>query len=139
MFRLERVVKLLQDMPAREAQRWQQFLSWILALVYHARSAEEKPELHELVDRSVQAHPHRKEYTKMGRTIAEMYIDQGKQQGELTALRATLLRQLRKRFKKVPRKAETRIAATTSMEELGTWLDNFANAERFAEVGIPLD
>jgi hypothetical protein len=95
------------------------------------------------VDRTVQTDPHRKEYTKMGRTIAEMYIDQGKQQGkqqgELAALQATLMRQLRRRFKKVPRKVETRIAATTSIEELGTWLDNFANAETFADVGIPLE
>ena len=75
----------------------------------------------------------------MGRTIAEMYIDQGKQLGELEKSRAILLRQLRKRFKKVPRKVEARIAATTNMQELESWLDNFANARTMADVGIPLE
>jgi serine/threonine protein kinase len=41
--------------------------------------------------------------------------DRVKQQGELTATRAKLLRLLRKRFKKVPRKVEARIAATTNL------------------------
>jgi hypothetical protein len=91
------------------------------------------------VDQSVQTDPHRKEYAKMGQTIAEMYIDQGKQQGELAMARATLLRLLRKRFKKLPRKVESRIAATTNLHDLEAWLDNFANATALVDVGIPLD
>jgi len=75
----------------------------------------------------------------MGQTIAEMYIDRGKQQGELAMARATLLRQLRKRFKKLPRKVQSRIAATTNLHYLETWLDNFANATTLVDVGIPLD
>jgi hypothetical protein len=53
--------------------------------------------------------------------------------------RATLLRQLRKRFKKLPRKVQSRIAATTNPHDLETWLDNSANATTLADVGIPLD
>jgi hypothetical protein len=68
-----------------------------------------------------------------------MYIDRGKQQGELAMARATLLRQLRKRFKKLPRKVQSRIAATTNLHDLETWLDNFANATTLVDVGIPLD
>ena len=75
----------------------------------------------------------------MGRTIAEMYMDQGEQRGELKYARSTLLRVLRKRFKKVPRKVEARIAAATEIRDLETWMDNFVNAKPLAEVGIPLD
>jgi hypothetical protein len=107
----------------------------IVALVYHARSAAEQPELHEVVDRSVQTDPHRKEYREMGQTIAEMYI----QQGELAMARSTLLRLLRKRFKKLPRKVRSCIAAPTNLRELETWLDNFASARTLADVGMPLD
>ena len=75
----------------------------------------------------------------MGRTIAEMYLDQGPIEGALQRARTTPLRQLRRRFKRVSRKVEARIAATTNMQELETWLDNFANAETLAQVGIPAD
>jgi hypothetical protein len=95
--------------------------------------------LHDVVDRSVQTDPHRKEYTRMGQTIAEMYIEQGRVEGEIKGKRATLLRQLRKRFKRLPRKVESRIAATTNLHDLETWLDNFANATALVEVGISLD
>jgi hypothetical protein len=125
-------------MPASERTRWIEFLSYILALVYHARSAEEQPELREVVDRSVQTDPHRKEFSRMGQTIAEMYIDQGKQQGEL-AMARTPTAPARKRFKRLPRRIESRVRATTNLRELETWLANFANATTLTDVGIPLE
>jgi hypothetical protein len=75
----------------------------------------------------------------MGRTIAEMYMDQGEQKGELKSSRTILLRLLRKRFKRVPRKIEARIVATTNMQDLKMWLDNILDAATLADVGIPLD
>jgi hypothetical protein len=60
------------SLSAEDRTRWVEFLSYIVALVYHARSADEQLELRDVVDRSVQTDPHRKEYTKMGQTIAEM-------------------------------------------------------------------
>ncbi len=140
---LAEVLGHLEKMPESDRTRWVEFLSYIMALVYHARTYDEQQEMNEVVDRTVQMDPHRKEYTKMGQTIAEMYIEkgrlEGKIEGEIEGKRATLLRQLRKRFKKVPRKIETRINATIDMQELETWLDNFAEAETLAEVGILLD
>ena len=38
------------------------------------RSLGFEPELRDVVDRSIQTDPHRQEYTKMGRTIAEMDV-----------------------------------------------------------------
>jgi hypothetical protein len=106
-------------------------------------TADEQRGMHEVVDRLVQKDPHRREYTKMGQTIAEMFIEKGRLEGEIKGeikgMRAALLRQLRKRFKKVPRKVETRINATSNMQELETWLDNVLDAEKLADVGIPLD
>ncbi len=77
----------------------------------------------------------------MERTIAQMYMDQGEQRGKqkwmLVTSRTILLRQLRKRFKRIPRKMESRIAATTNQQELDTWLDNVIDAATMADVGIP--
>jgi hypothetical protein len=128
-------------MPPGERTRWVEFLSYIVALVYPARSNEEQAELREVVDHSVQTDPHRQELTNMGQTIAEMYEEQGrlkgKLEGKLEQARTSLLRQLRKRFKRVPRKVEARIAATMNLQELQLWLDNFATAATLADVGIP--
>jgi hypothetical protein len=107
--------------------------------VYHARGADEQPELRDVVDRSVQTDPHRKEFTIMGQTIAEMYMEKGRIDGKIEIAQTILLRQLRKRFKKVPRKVEARVAATVNMRDLETWLDNILDAETLAKVGIPLD
>jgi ribosomal protein S4 len=82
----------------------------------------------------------------MVQTISEMLKDEGRLEGEirgrqqeaLAARRAILLRQLRKKFKKVPRKVATRIAATTNLQELESWLDNVVAAATLADVGIPL-
>jgi hypothetical protein len=138
------VVTALENMPPGERTRWVEFLSYIVAQVYHARSTGEQAELRDVVDRSIQTDPHRREFTKMGQTIAEMYLEQGRREGklagelegELKRARTTLLRQLRKRFKKVPRKVEARIAETTDLQALEAWLDNFANAASLADVGI---
>ncbi len=135
---LEEVVTRLEQMPAAERNRWVEFLSYIVARVYHARREDEQPQLREVVDRTIQTDPHRQEYTKMGRTIAEMYMDQGEERGELKRARSILLRQLRKRFKKVPRKVEARIGAA-DLRDLEIWLDNILDAKSLAEVGISLD
>jgi flagellar biosynthesis/type III secretory pathway protein FliH len=123
------------------------------SILYRARAVEEQSELREVVDRSLQKDPHRKELTKMGRTIAEMYIDQGRalgrdegrnegraegeQNGKLESARTILLRLLRRRVKRVPPKIEARVAATTSMDDLQNWLDNVIDAKTLAAVGIP--
>lgn len=136
---LERVMANLEAMSEQERERWVEFLSYTLALVYHARNEREHSYLRDVVDRSVQTDLHRQEYTKMGRTIAEMFVDQGIEKGTLATERAILLRQLRRRFKRVPKKVGTRIAETTDLHLLESWLDNVVDADTLADVGIPLD
>jgi hypothetical protein len=75
----------------------------------------------------------------MGETIAEALVRKGREEAAVTSLQSTLLRQLRKRFKKLPRKLEARINATTDVTELQTWLDNFVAARKLADVGVPME
>ncbi len=62
---LEEVFTRLEQMPAADRNRWAEFLSYIVALVYHARGENAQPQLREVVDRSIQTDPLRQEYTKM--------------------------------------------------------------------------
>jgi len=54
-----------RDWPLRSmvlpAYRWIEFLSCIVALVYHARNESEHPELREVVDGAIQTDPLRRE------------------------------------------------------------------------------
>ena len=72
----------------------------------------------------------------MAQTIAEMYIEKGEKAGELKRARTILLRQMRKRFKKVPPKVEARITATSNMQDLEGWLDRIVDAKTLADMGI---
>ncbi len=47
---LEEVITRLESMPDAERIRWVEFLSYIEALVYHARSESEQPKLRDVVD-----------------------------------------------------------------------------------------
>jgi hypothetical protein len=79
----------------------------------------------------------------MSRTIAESFIEQGRVEGllkgRLKQSRSTLLMLLKKQFKKVPAKMKARIASTTDLHQLKTWLVSFVNAKSLEDVGIPLD
>jgi predicted transposase/invertase (TIGR01784 family) len=139
---LGQVVRQLEEMPETEVRRWREFLSWIQALVYHARTGEERARLRAVIESSARDKAHRKELATMAETIAEMLERRGREKGQeeatVASLQGTLLRQLRKRFKKLPRKLEARINATTDVTELQTWLDNFVDARTLAEVGVPM-
>jgi Putative transposase, YhgA-like len=132
---LEEVVGSLEKMTGPDSTRWRDFLYYIHVLLYHSRSGEEQKELNNVIDRSISEASHQKEKSKMGRTIAEVV----EEKGMLIALRTTLLRYLRKRFKKVPRQMEAHISATTDVRELNTWLDNVLDAKTLADVGIQMD
>jgi hypothetical protein len=71
----------------------------------------------------------------MSKTIAESFVDKGKQQ----QAQEDVLMLLQTRFKKVPSKLKTRVASTTDIRQLKAWMANIVQAKSIADVGIPLD
>jgi Domain of unknown function (DUF4351) len=57
----------------------------------------------------------------------------------LNARQQTLVRQLRKKFGKLPAAMVQHIEATTQVEQLDTWLDEVIDARKLANVGIPAE
>jgi hypothetical protein len=76
----------------------------------------------------------------MGRTIAEALRDEGRAEGRaeetVRSRQQTLLRLLRLRFRKVPKKVEGVILATTDVAQLDGWLDGVLTATSLSAVGI---
>ncbi len=72
----------------------------------------------------------------MGKTIADMFREEGQKKGELTTRRLTLLRQLRLRFGKLPAETVALIESCSDPDQLDAWLDAFVTARTLAQVGI---
>ncbi len=137
---LRRVVLQLEQMPAKERQRWLELLSYVLAMVYHERNPSEHEALQAEVEASVQTDRQRREVAAMGKTIADALMAKGRRQGRkeeaIRARQQTLLRQMELRFGTVPAEIVKAIEATRSVEILETWLERFVTAETLKELGI---
>ncbi len=77
----------------------------------------------------------------MGKTMAEVLTEEGERTGKRKAAvqtrQQTLVRQLRKRFRKVPASVVNTVESTTDVDQLDEWLDRFATADTLDELEIP--
>jgi len=137
---VEDVVRQLESMPEKERLRWLQLLSYIVALIYHERDHEEIAPLQDTIEASVKNDSYRKEVAEMGKSYAEVLVEQGREEGTRTesirARRLTLLRLLRSRFGKLPAKVGSVIEAASDVAQLDAWLDQLVVAKTLDEVGI---
>ena len=111
-------------------------LSYLYAFVYHEREECEKQPLLDRIEAAAWSVDHRQELNQMGKTIAEALRDEGRAEGHVKGLRATLRRQLTRRFGEIPADLVAIIESTADLEQLMAWLDRFATAERLEDVGI---
>jgi hypothetical protein len=129
---LDQVVQHLETMPEAERLRWLELLSYIMALVYHAREPSERPRLQKTIESSVRTDVHRQEIFEMRRTIA----DELEEKGAIKKSRETLLRQLKRRFGNVPAAVSATIRATHDPEQLDEWLDQVVTVKTLDDIGI---
>jgi hypothetical protein len=139
-FLVQRVVAHLEGLSPTESGRWRDLLSYILALVYHDRGESERDRLRQLIAASVRGDERRREVQTMGRTIAEALRDEGRAEGRaeeaVQSRQQTLLRLLRIRFRKVPKRVEGVILATTDVAQLDGWVDQVMTAQTLSDLGI---
>ncbi len=88
------------------------------------------------MENSVQDEATRREVTKMWKTGAEALMERGAHQAGLLTRRQTLVRQLRKRFGKVPSAVVSVVEATEDVDQLDKWLDHLVTADTLEELGI---
>jgi hypothetical protein len=108
------------------------------------RSESEHVELHEALEDSVRSERLRQEVVTMGKTMADVLIErgwnkgltEGRNEAAIETRQQTLIRQLRRRFGKLPAKVIRSINATTATEQLDEWLDRFATAQTLKELDI---
>jgi hypothetical protein len=131
-----RVVRRLEEMPARERQRWLELLSYIRALVYHDREQTEQDELREVIAASVRTDERRREVETLFMTGYEAALEEGRQEGALSNTREVLRNLLRSKFGRVPRAVEKAIRTTEDLGQLNAWVVRAGMASTLEEAGI---
>jgi hypothetical protein len=136
---LTKVVQALRGLAESEVDRWHGLLSYIHALVYYERSGAEHPRFHQQIEDAVQDIDD-EDVPVTGKTIREMFIDQGIEKGRkeeaVQARRQVLVRLLKNRFGRIPIKQVRRIEATTDLTRLNAWLDAVVTAQTLDDLGI---
>jgi hypothetical protein len=115
-----------------EHLRWLELLSYLHTFIYHEREIPEQQRLQGVVETSARSTREQQEVSDMGQKIVDMF----REQGAVRALRETLLRQLRRRFKQIPAETEQILANTNDLKRLQEWSDRFATAKSLKQVSI---
>jgi hypothetical protein len=147
-----RVVAHLERLSSTESQRWRDLLSYLLALVYHDREESEQQRLREWIAASVRSDDRRREVSDMSKTIAEGLREEGRVEGRVEgraegraegrveeaarSRQQILLRQLRVRFRKVPKGVERVILRTMDVAQLDGWLERIVACQSLSDMHI---
>jgi len=78
---LKSAIEQLDKLPDSERNQWVRAMHYILLLIYNRREPEEYTQLTDIVTGVVQDRKRREEVSKMGRTIAQELIEEGKEIG----------------------------------------------------------
>jgi hypothetical protein len=134
---LTRVIHRVDDLHATARGRWQHLLWFTHALVYHAREGDERRQMADFIRENVRR-SEQSEVKTMGKSIADVIKEEGflegRESGALETQRATLLRLLRLKFKRVPAAIEAEINATQDIKWLDGWFDEAVIAKTLSEV-----
>jgi hypothetical protein len=126
---LRQAVRQVDRLHAGSHGRWEHLLWFAHALVYHVQKPGEREGMAEFIRENVRR-SEQAEVQNMATTIAEALVEEG----ELKRSREILLRQLRLKYKQVPAAIEAEINATQDIQQLQTWLDEFATSKKLADI-----
>ena len=79
---LRLTIEHLEKLSTEERANWHKLIYFILAFIYHRRSAEERSELLKTVNATIADANRRKESENMVKTIAQALIEEGEETGE---------------------------------------------------------
>ena len=127
----ETVVRDLRDTQTPERRRLVKLFLWLKIFCYNARLHEERDDLRDKIDMMI-PDDIREEVIEMGKTMAE----HDREVARIESLRATLLRQLQRRFGEIPEDLVTIIEETKDQARLDGWLDQVVTVDRLEDVGI---
>lgn len=137
---LSHAVEYLSQLPDDESHQWTRAMYYLVLLIYHRRSPDEHRELLDIVEKNIKERNRRKEIEKMGQTMAEKLIQDGKKIGEnlgaLKTKREDILRAMQVKFDFIPESVERKVKSINSMSRLDAIFDKAIVANSISEIEI---
>ncbi|MBC8234824.1 Rpn family recombination-promoting nuclease/putative transposase [bacterium] len=134
----------LEELPEEEQNQWAKLIYYLILLIYYRREPDEHEELISLVTESVHETTRQREVVKMGKTTAQVLIEEGEKRGEkrgeirgmLRAKQEDLLRLIQVRFGSVSQDVEDKIKATSDVSHLTVLFEQGLIANNIDEMEI---
>jgi hypothetical protein len=137
---LQQSVAELEKLSAKERLRWLELLSYVHALVLHESQPQDREELVNAIIGSVGSDKNRRELLQMGKTAAEVLVEEGwekgKIEGKIESRREALLLALKTRWGPTPPKVIRRIEKTGDLALLDAWIARAITSKTLDEVGF---
>ena len=130
--RLGQTVSKLSELTGAERLRRLELLSYVEALVYHAREQNEHAALRERIDAVLRDDEARLEVDMVRRSMADVH----REEITLADRKRTLLELLRLRWGPLPTETMQVIETTQNADQLAEWLRRFATASGLETIGI---
>ena len=133
---LKVAVSNLDHLPEEERNQFRKLMYYLVLLIFHRRTEEERPELLSVVNDTVKDHQRREEVLEMGRTAAQSLMEEGRELGLLQARQEDLLEFMRSKFNSIPQEIENRIQTIRDRDRLRTLIRNVVHASSIDELKI---
>jgi len=135
---LRLAVEHLERMPPEGRANWEKLMRFLLALIYHRREQLERAELLGIIETNVIERSRKEEVEKMGKTIAEALIEEGKELGKelgiIAAKQEDSIKLLRAKFDTLPQTLVERIRSIHEVKQLDALFDLAIAAKTIVEV-----
>ena len=137
---IELAVQHLDSLPAEQQNQWAKLMYYLVLLIKHRRGSDEQDELISVVKESIYEHKRQEEVEKMGKTAAQVLIEegieQGRRQGIVESKREDLLELMKVKFHFVPKNIEDGIKTIQDIDELTSLFRRGLTAESIDKMGI---
>ncbi|MBM3238076.1 hypothetical protein FJZ31_17430 [Candidatus Poribacteria bacterium] len=145
---LELAISQLDKWPDSEINQWIRGMHYILLLIYNRRESEEHGKLTDVVANTVQERKKREEVNKMGRTIAQALIEEGKvigkgigmeigvEKGVIQTNQERLIELLKFRFQNISPEINDKIRSIRDVDRLTSLFRWALSANSIDELGI---
>ena len=141
---LELAIEKLDKLPDSESNQWIRAMHYILLLIYNRREPEEHTKLTDIVADVVQDRKRREEVSKMGRTIAQALIEEGKEigveigveKGIIQTKQEDLIELIRFRFQGIRPEINDKIRSIQDADRLTTLFRHALGANSIDEIGV---
>ena len=144
---LQATIRRLELMPPAERANWEKLIYFLLAFIKHRRDATEHDDLFRVIKENITDKSRREEVESMGKTMAQLLIEEGEERGEargevrgeVRGKAEFLIRFLYRKFELVPEDIIEKINSIYHIDQLDALLDCAIAAKTIDDVKKGLD